>query len=107
LLVGTAEQLGEGEQLLRTAGTRSTEDFAEIAMETVEAPEQGPGIGKRLSELNLPQRFGIQVCAVERGGKRDLRPESTFEIRAGDKLLALGPHEGILAFRNFLWTESV
>ena len=105
LLVGGPEELGRAEQMLRGAATRATEDLEYFAMETVEAPGYGAGIGKTLSELNLPGRFGIQVCGIERAGVRNLAPASTNQIMAGDKVLALGPHEGIQAFRDFLWAE--
>jgi monovalent cation:H+ antiporter-2, CPA2 family len=102
LLVGAPEQLSQAEQALRTPLTRATEDFEQIGMEPVDAPSHSPAIGKTLHELNVPGRFNIQVCAIERDGNRNLSPASTNEIRAGDKLLVLGPHESIQSFRNFL-----
>lgn len=106
LLVGGPDQLSKAEQALRSPLVTATEDLEQIAMEPVDAPAEGPAIGKTLGELNLSARFGIQVCGIERDGTRNLSPASTNEIRPDDKLLVLGPHESIQSFRNFLWTNQ-
>jgi CPA2 family monovalent cation:H+ antiporter-2 len=103
LIVGAPEQLSKTEQLLRGGShARVSEELEHITMETVDAPDQSAAVGRSLGELNLPARFGIQICGIERDGARLLAPSSDTQLRAGDKILVLGPHEGIQAFRNEL-----
>ena len=103
LIVGSPEQLSRTEQLLRGSATaRPAEELEHIAMETIDTPDQSAALGRTLAELNLPARFGIQICGIERDGARLLVPSSDNQLRPGDKLLVLGPHEGIQALRNEL-----
>ncbi|HEX5219958.1 MAG TPA: cation:proton antiporter [Verrucomicrobiae bacterium] len=96
LLLGSAEQLAQGDRFLRgTGGNKQTAEFENIAMEAVEVPEGSASAGKSLAELNLIARFGVQICAIERAGKRIPVPSSSEQLRAGDRLLLLGTHESI------------
>ena len=60
--------------------------------------------GKRLSELNLPERFGCTVVAIEREGEClfSIGPETV--LKRGDLLAILGSFEGIEKFgRRYRW----
>lgn len=108
LLVGAVEQLAKAEQVLRGAATVPVSDeFEYFTMETVEAPNEGAVVGKTLAELNLPARFGIQICGIERRGERLVAPASESKVQGQDKLLVLGPHDGIQGFRNEITNETV
>ena len=69
-------------------------------MENLDVPVHG--LGTTLGELKLVERFGIQVCGIQRGSKRILVPSSTERILGGDRLLLLGAHEKIRDFRTYL-----
>jgi CPA2 family monovalent cation:H+ antiporter-2 len=103
LLLGSAEQLAPAEQFLRgSGGAKQASEFETITMEAVEVPEGSASTGKTLAELNLIGRFGIQVCAIERSGKRIPVPSSTEQLLGKDKLLLLGAHENIQSMRQQL-----
>ena len=60
--------------------------------------------GKRLSELNLPERFGCTVVAIEREEEClfSIGPETV--LKRGDLLAILGSFEGIEKFgRRYRW----
>ena len=103
LLLGSPEQLGQSDQFLRGTGlAKQTDAFETISMETAEVSEGCSSVGKSLVDLNLIGRFGVQICAIERGGRRMPVPSSTEQLRAGDKLLLLGAHESIQRMRQHL-----
>ncbi len=106
LLLGGREQLSDAEQLLRGLGSARGEvggDFTQIAMETVVIPNLGGE--PTLAELNLATRYAIQVCGIERAGKRTLIPAFSERILPGDRLLVLGAHDQIQRWRAEL-TQS-
>lgn len=56
--------------------------------------------GSNLREHRVHTNTGMEVLAVDRGGRWIYRPRSRRELRAGDRLLALGPEEGALRLRE-------
>lgn len=103
LLLGGRDQLIETEQLLRAIAVHKgslNSDFEQIAMETVIIPQlhETPS----LSDLNLTTRFNIQVCGIQRDGKRTLIPSFNERLQSGDRLLILGTHQQIQRWRNEL-----
>jgi uncharacterized protein with PhoU and TrkA domain len=52
--------------------------------------------GRTLKELRLETETGMFVLAVQRGSRWIYRPRGPFQIRAGDRLIAVGPEEGTL-----------
>lgn len=105
LVLGTGDQLIAASQFLLnnagSAGSRSGE-FDDIAMENLDLPERGPGLGSTLRELRLVEGYGIQVCGIQRGPERILVPSSDQRLLPGDRLLLLGAHEKIRDFRTHL-----
>jgi uncharacterized protein with PhoU and TrkA domain len=53
-----------------------------------------PADGKTLRELRLETETGMFVLAVQRGARWIYRPRGPFMLRAGDRLIAVGPEEG-------------
>ena len=103
LLLGGRDQLSDAEHLLRGTGAprgNVSSHFDQIAMETVTVP-QVPG-EPTLADLNLTTRYGIQVCGIERAGKRTLIPSFAESILPGDRLLVLGTHDQIQRWRSDL-----
>src|SRR5262245_18498672 len=69
------------------------EETEETSAETV--VEAGtPADGKTLRELRLETETGMFVLAVQRGTRWIYRPRGPFMLRAGDRLIAVGPEEG-------------
>lgn len=56
----------------------------------------------RLSKLRLPNRFGVQVIAVNRGGQLTVSPNADFEIRMGDRVVVIGEVEAVRRFEREL-----
>jgi CPA2 family monovalent cation:H+ antiporter-2 len=108
LLLGGRDQLSDAEQLLRGTNTPRGSvnvDFDQIAMETVMLP---PTLGEpTLSELNLASRYGLQICGIERAGKRTLIPSFAERLFPGDRLLVLGTHDRIQRWRSDLAEPAV
>ena len=69
------------------------EETEETSAETV--VEAGtPADGRSLKELRLETETGMFVLAVQRGARWIYRPRGPFVLRAGDRLIAVGPEEG-------------
>jgi Kef-type K+ transport system membrane component KefB/Trk K+ transport system NAD-binding subunit len=51
--------------------------------------------GRTLAELQLPQRFGVNVLAVAPEGGRFQAPDPRRPFAAGDRLVLAGPGEGL------------
>lgn len=56
--------------------------------------------GSNLREHRVHTNTGMEVLAVDRGGRWMYRPKSRRQLQAGDRLLALGPEEGALRLRE-------
>jgi voltage-gated potassium channel len=70
-----------------------------LNLEEVTIPAGSQFDGRSLRELEIPQRAGLIVIAVDPagGGRADLvfNPQSTLIVRAGDKLVVLGEQDRI------------
>jgi Trk K+ transport system NAD-binding subunit len=54
--------------------------------------------GRTLDELDLPQRFGCRVVALERMGQAMAVPDKKTAVEGGDILALMGSPKGIVAF---------
>jgi uncharacterized protein with PhoU and TrkA domain len=69
------------------------EETEETSAETV--VERGsPADGKSLKELRVETETGMFVLALQRGPRWIYRPRPGFVLRAGDRLISVGPEEG-------------
>ena len=69
------------------------EETEETSAETV-VDAGTPADGRTLRELRLETETGMFVLAVQRGARWIYRPRGPFMLRAGDRLIAVGPEEG-------------
>jgi uncharacterized protein with PhoU and TrkA domain len=53
-----------------------------------------------LGQSKLHTATGMEVLAIQRAGRWTYRPKRGFELRAGDRLLAIGPEEGAPRLRE-------
>jgi uncharacterized protein with PhoU and TrkA domain len=58
--------------------------------------------GQSLSELKIHTATGMEILAIERGGRWIYRPRSTRRLQAEDRLLAVGPEEGAPRLREWV-----
>jgi trk system potassium uptake protein len=56
----------------------------------------------RLARLRLPDRFGVQLIAVDRGGSLTIAPSGAFDLQRGDRLVFIGTNESIARLEGFL-----
>jgi uncharacterized protein with PhoU and TrkA domain len=55
--------------------------------------------GRSLRDLTLETETGMYVLAINREGRWIYRPRGSHALRAGDRLLATGPEEGVAMLR--------
>lgn len=55
--------------------------------------------GKSLRDLSLETETGMYVLAIQRTGRWIYRPRSRILLEVGDRLLAMGPEEGVVRLR--------
>lgn len=67
--------------------------LGEAIIEWLELPDDSPLDGETLRDVELRQRTGVSVVAVQRGEESVANPEPEFELAAGDILVALGTRE--------------
>ncbi|MGL4337671.1 MAG: potassium channel family protein [Turicibacter sp.] len=67
----------------------------------VELLAAGPIVGETLIELNIPQRFGVNISAIKRH-YNIVVPQATTEIQEGDVLLVIGENKDISEFDHWL-----
>ncbi|MPZ87398.1 MAG: DUF47 family protein [Nitriliruptorales bacterium] len=61
---------------------------------------QGAAAGKTLKELRLHVGTGMEVLAIQRDGRWLYRPRPGRELAEGDRLLVIGPEEGVPQLRE-------
>ena len=59
-------------------------------------------VGQTLSQLRIHTQTGMEVLAIERGGRWLYRPRSGRQLAAGDRLLVVGPEESAPRLRTWL-----
>jgi uncharacterized protein with PhoU and TrkA domain len=69
------------------------EETEETSAETVVQPGS-PADGRSLKELRFETETGMFVLGIQRGARWTYRPRGTFVLRAGDRLISVGPEEG-------------
>jgi uncharacterized protein with PhoU and TrkA domain len=83
----------EGEELhpvVAEALSASEEVSAESVVEPGSRAE-----GANLTDLSLETETGMLVLAVQRGRRWIYRPRPRFELKAGDRVISIGPEEGV------------
>jgi trk system potassium uptake protein len=66
--------------------------------------EAGTKLAGTLAHLRLPNRFGVQVIAVNRGGSVDISPGADYQLEPGDRVVIIGSNDAIARFREHLST---
>jgi uncharacterized protein with PhoU and TrkA domain len=70
------------------------EETEEVTAETIIEPGSRAE-GRSLKQLQLETETGMFVLAVQRGRRWIYRPRPRFELEAGDRVISLGPGEGV------------
>lgn len=64
--------------------------------------EAGTKLVGRLDALRLPNRFGVQVIAVNRDDGVEVSPGAAFELQSEDRLVIIGGNEELEKLRAYL-----
>jgi di/tricarboxylate transporter len=72
----------------------------EVELLEVAVRPDSPLIGRSATDVRLRTRFGIDLLAVSRQGRRSIRRLRSTAVRAGDVLLVQGPPEALPAFAS-------
>lgn len=77
-------------------------DYIELSKDhgILEVPAPKRWIGKTLRELNVRAKLGINIIAVENGGKTNVSPAADYAIREGDVMVVLGENYALEAVQK-------
>jgi uncharacterized protein with PhoU and TrkA domain len=64
-----------------------------VVSEVVSA--QGEAVGKSLRDLALRTETGMEILAIQRGGRWIYRPRAAQQLHEGDRVIAVGPEDGV------------
>ena len=80
------------QRLARTLNSHNVLDYIELSEDfgILDVPAPGSWIGKNLRELNVRAKLGVNIIAVENGGKTNVSPAADYAVQAGDTLVVLG-----------------
>ena len=84
-----------------SAALRDTDEIVADAFVTAGAP----GEGQTLKDLRLRTNTGMEVLALHRGGRWIYQPRATRQLHDGDRLLVMGPEEGVGRLRQITGDE--
>jgi len=66
----------------------------------VTVSEGSAAAGRSLRALSLRTETGMDVLAIQRGGRWIYRPRGSTSLQAGDRILAVGPEDGASALED-------
>ena len=63
-------------------------------------------VGKRVGDLDLAARMGVDIIALRRDKDWMINPQKTERVRSGDVLIVRGVHSGIKEFKELAEQKS-
>jgi uncharacterized protein with PhoU and TrkA domain len=90
---GMTRLVEEGEELHPVVAA-ALEASDEVSVESV-VEEGSRAAGASLKQLSVETETGMLVLAVQRGRRWIYRPRPRFELEPGDRVISIGPEEGI------------
>ncbi|MDO5400269.1 MAG: TrkA family potassium uptake protein [Eubacteriales bacterium] len=80
------------QRLGRSLFSHNVLEYIELSEEygILEIPAPKSWIGKSLKDLNVRAKLGVNIIAVENGGKTNVSPAADYEIKTGDVMAVLG-----------------
>ena len=92
-------RLVEGDEEPHPVVAAALSETDESVGDAIIAPDSAAA-GQPLRQLRLRTETGMEVLAVQRGGRWRYRPRPTMVLQAEDRLLAIGPTEGLDRLRE-------
>jgi uncharacterized protein with PhoU and TrkA domain len=90
----------EGEEL-HPVVAEALQASDEVAAESVVEPGSR-AVGATLKQLSVETETGMLVLAVQRGRRWIYRPRPRFQFEAGDRVISIGPEDGIPEIRSLV-----
>ena len=89
-------------RLARSLNSHNVLDYIELSEDygILELPAPGSWIGKSLKELNIRAKLGVNIIAVENGGKTNVSPSADYTIREGDIMVVMGDNYSLEAVQK-------
>ena len=80
------------QRLARSLNSHNVLDYIELSEDfgILDVPAPGSWVGKTLRELNVRAKLGVNIIAVENGGKTNVSPSADYAVCPGDTLVVLG-----------------
>ncbi len=97
---------GKGEEKEKEAQARRGKDedeearAEEIVIREMVVTPNAPLVNRSAADIRMRTRFGINLLAVSREGRRSVKRLRAIKIRAGDLLLLQGPPEAVAGFAS-------
>lgn len=83
-----------------TADPHDGSEHEEIVIRELVARPAGAMVGRSATDIELRTRFGLNLLAISRQGRRSVRRLRTTRVDAGDVLLMQGPEAALAAFAS-------
>jgi uncharacterized protein with PhoU and TrkA domain len=77
----------------------------EVATEAIVEPGSRAD-GVNLKDLSVETETGMFVLAVQRGRRWIYRPRPRFELKAGDRVISIGPEEGVVELETLVRAQA-
>ena len=92
----------QADRLAKSLASHNVLDYIELSEDygILELPAPGSWIGKSLKELNIRAKLGVNIIAVENGGKTNVSPSADYTIREGDIMVVLGDNYSLEAVQK-------
>ena len=89
-------------RLARNLSSPNVLEYIQLSAEhgIVEVPAPQRWVEKSLKELNVRAKLGVNIIAVERGGKIDVSPVADYRIEKDDILVVLGDTDALNALQK-------
>lgn len=78
----------------------------DVHLNSFDISSESAVVGKSLIDLQVREKYGVNVAVIERGERTIMAPTRNEFIFPGDRLYVFGSDEQIGAFRNFIEKES-
>ena len=77
-------------------------DYIELSQDygILEVPAPKNWVSKSLKELNVRAKMGVNIIAVQSGGKTNVSPSADYRIQSGDVLVVLGDNMALEAVQK-------
>ena len=99
VVIPEQEQAG---RLARSLSSPNVLDYIELSQDygILEVPAPKNWVSKSLKELNVRAKMGVNIIAVQSGGKTNVSPSADYRIQSGDVLVVLGDNMALEAVQK-------